>query len=413
MFNTTPRQRVSVTATILAVSVMGDSMLYGVLPANLGDFGLTAGLGAGLVLSANRWIRLISNSWAASIYNRFGLRIPLMISVILAMATTISYGLFQGFWPLLVARIGWGICFSIQIISLYMVVLREGEEYRGALMGVYNSLFRFGSLVAVIAGGLLVDTVGIRMAFAMVAFVAVSCLPVVLLIEEDGPISGKPLEGSNVYKGNKDKGGGDIWTMLLGTRSDKLTHNLKLLAVNYTRFTNTFAVSGIVMATLGLLIRHRIGEFWDFGGLMIGAATLTGLILAPGWASEVGLSIYFGRMSDRFGRRSVLLICLPVVVFGSLALIAANISVLILVVPLIFAATTASKVSLDALAGDLSSGADRAHVMSRYATWADLGAALGPVAGYTLISVIGLSAIYTLSALVVASGLVFYVVTNK
>ena len=405
MFNTTPRQRVSVTATILAVSVMGDSMLYGVLPANLGDFGLTAGLGAGLVLSANRWIRLISNSWAASIYNRFGLRIPLMISVILAMATTISYGLFQGFWPLLVARIGWGICFSIQIISLYMVVLREGEEYRGA--------FRFGSLVAVIAGGLLVDTVGIRMAFAMVAFVAVSCLPVVLLIEEDGPISGKPLESSNVYKGNKDKGRGDIWTMLLGTRSDKLTHNLKLLAVNYTRFTNTFAVSGIVMATLGLLIRHRIGEFWDFGGLMIGAATLTGLILAPGWASEVGLSIYFGRMSDRFGRRSVLLICLPVVVFGSLALIAANISVLILVVPLIFAATTASKVSLDALAGDLSSGADRAHVMSRYATWADLGAALGPVAGYTLISVIGLSAIYTLSALVVASGLVFYVVTNK
>ena len=106
MFNTTPRQRVSVTATILAVSVMGDSMLYGVLPANLGDFGLTAGLGAGLVLSANRWIRLISNSWAASIYNRFGLRIPLMISVILAMATTNSYGLIQGFWPLLVARIG-------------------------------------------------------------------------------------------------------------------------------------------------------------------------------------------------------------------------------------------------------------------------------------------------------------------
>ena len=146
---------------------------------------------------------------------------------------------------------------------------------------------------------------------------------------------------------------------------------------------------------------------------MIGAATLTGLILAPGWASEVGLSIYFGRMSDRFGRRSVLLICLPVVVFGSLALIAANVSVLILVVPLIFAATTAGKVSLDALAGDLSSGADRALVMSRYATWADLGAALGPVAGYTLISVIGLPAIYTLSGLVVASGLVFYVVTNK
>ena len=60
MFNTTPRRRVSLTALILAISVMGDSMLYGVLPSHLDDFGLTAGLGAGLVLSANRWIRLIS-----------------------------------------------------------------------------------------------------------------------------------------------------------------------------------------------------------------------------------------------------------------------------------------------------------------------------------------------------------------
>jgi len=413
MFNTTPARQVSLTAIILAVSVMGDSMLYGVLPSHLGDFELTAGLGAGLVLSANRWIRLVSNSWAASVYNRFGLRVPLMVSVILAMATTVSYGLFEGFGPLLMARIGWGICFSIQIISLYMVVLRESEEYRGRLMGVYNSIFRFGSLVAVIVGGLLVDTVGIRMAFAMVGVATIFCLPAVLLIDEDRPGWGKQLENWHVDTGSKYKGLFDIWTMLLGARSNQSTQNIKRLAVNYTRFTNTFAVSGLVTATLGLLIRHRIGESWDLGPIVLGAATLTGLILATGWASEVGLSIYIGGISDRFGRRSVLRVCLPVVVFGLLALIAGNVIVLILVVPLIFAATTAGKVALDALAGDLSLDADKAHIMGRYATWADLGAALGPVAGYALLSVIGLPAIYTLSGLVVASGLVFYMMTNK
>ena len=245
------------------------------------------------------------------------------------------------------------------------------------------------------------------------ALATVSCLPVVLLVEEDESASGKRVGSSNVYVRKKVGGLFDIWTMLLGARSDELTHNLKLLAVNYTRFTNTFAVSGLVTATLGLLIRHRVGEFWDLGGLTVGAATLTGLILASGWAFEVGLSIYFGGISDRFGRRFVLMTCLPVVVFGSFALIVGNIFVLIFVVPLIFAATTAGKVSLDALAGDLSSGADKAHVMSRYATWADLGAALGPVAGYTLLSIIGLSEIYILSGLVVASGLVFYMGTNR
>ena len=121
-------------------------------------------------------------------------------------------------------------------------------------MGLYNSIFRFGSLVAVIIGGLLVDTIGIQMAFAMVAFATLSCLPVVLMVEEHGSISGKLIGSSNVYVGNKVGGLFDIWTMLLGARSDELTHNFKLLAVNYTRFTNTFTVSGIVMATLGLLI---------------------------------------------------------------------------------------------------------------------------------------------------------------
>ncbi|GIT17039.1 MAG: hypothetical protein CM1200mP38_6960 [Dehalococcoidia bacterium] len=79
-------------------------MLYAVLPSMLGEFGMTAGLAAGVILSTNRWIRMFSNSWAAKIYNKFGLKRPLMISLILALFSTASYGLFDGFWPLFVAR---------------------------------------------------------------------------------------------------------------------------------------------------------------------------------------------------------------------------------------------------------------------------------------------------------------------
>ena len=54
MYNDVPKKQVCFSALILAISVMGDSMLYGVLPSNLGEFGLTAGFGAGLILSVNR-----------------------------------------------------------------------------------------------------------------------------------------------------------------------------------------------------------------------------------------------------------------------------------------------------------------------------------------------------------------------
>ena len=54
MYKQVPKKQVVLTSIILAISVMGDSMIYGVLPSNLDEFGLTAGLGAGLILSANR-----------------------------------------------------------------------------------------------------------------------------------------------------------------------------------------------------------------------------------------------------------------------------------------------------------------------------------------------------------------------
>ena len=78
-----------------------------------------------------------------------------------------------------------------------------------------------------------------------------------------------------------------------------------------------------------------------------------------------------------------------------------------------FAATTAAKITLDASAGDLSSDLDKSEVMSRYATWTDFGAASGPIAGYALLSLLGIQWIYLFSAFLVASGLLFYILVNK
>jgi MFS family permease len=414
MYNDVPKKQVCLTALILAISVMGDSMLYGVLPSHLGEFGLTAGLGAGLILSANRWIRLISNTWAAKIFTRFGLRKPFYASVVLAITSTVAYGLFQGFWPLFLSRIAWGICFSIQLVSLYMVVLRENERYRGRLMGLYNAIFRSGSLIAVLVGGVLVDLIGIKPSFLIISSIMLLCFPVISLIyESDSYLS---LETKQPARSRLLTTGGyslTFWSLLTGSRSGVTTQRSRLLAIHYTRFTNTFAISGLVTATIGLLLKERIGDSLNIDGFVLGVATLTGIVLSTSWAGEVGLSTYFGGISDKFGRRSVLLICLPVIILGSAILMIKSVFVIVIVVPIVFAATTASKITLDASAGDLSSDSDKSEVMSRYATWADLGAASGPIAGYTLLSVIDIQWVYLFSALLVTSGLAFYILVNK
>ena len=74
--------------------IMGDSLMYVVLPTAAIEFGLveTFGLATsfwiGLALSINRFIRLASNAFAAAVYYRFGVRWPYVMSVALGALTT-------------------------------------------------------------------------------------------------------------------------------------------------------------------------------------------------------------------------------------------------------------------------------------------------------------------------------------
>ena len=90
--------------------IMGDSLMYVVLPVAAVEFGvadqfgLAASFWIGLALSINRFIRLISNAFAASVYQRFGLRWPFAASIALGSLSTLAYGVGSGLVVLLLAR---------------------------------------------------------------------------------------------------------------------------------------------------------------------------------------------------------------------------------------------------------------------------------------------------------------------
>ena len=82
-----------------AVAELGDSMLYAVLPADPKSFGVSLAA-VGVLLSINRFIRLIFNPIAARLYERFGTWPPFYTAIALSAVSTASYGLLRGFWPL-------------------------------------------------------------------------------------------------------------------------------------------------------------------------------------------------------------------------------------------------------------------------------------------------------------------------
>ena len=95
-----------------SLALLGDNMMYVFLPSHPG----AAGIGAaslGIVLSANRFVRLAANSLGGLLSDRLGRRRPYLLGMMLTLASTTGYLVSDGLWPLLACRVVWGVAFSL------------------------------------------------------------------------------------------------------------------------------------------------------------------------------------------------------------------------------------------------------------------------------------------------------------
>ena len=399
---------------------MGDSMIYAVLPSNISSFAVSAGL-VGVLLSANRFVRLVSNPLADRLFRRFGMERPLALAVVLSIVTTLAYGIGPGFAVLLIARILWGLCYSILRLGGYVTVLEDGRERdRARLMGLSSGGQRAGSIVGVLLGGILFDLTGRLASFSIVAGLGLVALPLVFGIVKR-PATGhsdrsaisslmparleKPEEEGSFFQG-----------MLLGRSSRKRDgKTVRLLALFLNSFVFYFALGGIVVSTLGFFLSEVLGEDGaSLGGWMIGTATLNGVLLATNWIAALGGPI-LGLFGDRIGRERIILIATPLSICMVLLLaFPGNLALTLLWLPAGFISAATVGASSDALAGDLAPRDRRSTVMSRYATWQDLGSATGPLLGYLALGFASLTWVFAVNACLMGiSVLIFAVVFRE
>ena len=422
-----PFRRVASVSTVMALALLGDSLLYVVLPLHAAALGLS-GWQVGVLLSANRWVRMLTNTVAARLMRRL-LAGPLFTGATgLTVLVTALYTLTPAFAPFLLARFAWGFSFSTLRLGCFMTVLAAAtDRSRGRLMGAYQSISRAGSFAATIAGGTLYDAFGYRT--AVLAMAAGTALAVPLALRA-GPAEGRGQRAEGRVEGSRGPGvdtgaasarGPRGWGALVRSARPRrsvtngalegghlfpLPASLfpsPLLAVKWSAFAHAFVARGVVTATLSLFLLRSFGE--RFGP--VGVATLAAWLLGVRWASEIGLAAPLGGLSDRGGRAPAAVGWLMVAVVAVLALaLAPVVAVAIVAAGVLFVASSGLGATLDAAAGDLAPPHRRAEAMSSYADWADFGAALGLLLALSLADRAGLRPSYILGAVLLVLGAV-------
>jgi MFS family permease len=355
---------VAAAAGAVAASLLGDQMLYVVMSARPEAWGLSAAA-VGVLLSANRFVRLASNPLAAVAVNRWGWRGPFAMAMVLAVAVTLVYGWATAFWVLLLARMGWGTAWSaLRLGGQWTVLDAATDDNRGLLMGSYSAITRLGGLGGAVLGGVLTDAIGHEWTLTIFA-------------------AAIGLAGLGWYGGTRHVAttAQPPATAAQGGLSEVL-RDAPLLVVSMSGLLIGLIFAGVIGASLGFLLREQYGEEISLGTALIGVASFTGLLIGLRGLLNIATAPLAGAMSDRIGRVRGTTSAMIVAALGTAALaVTSSVWLLVVVIMVTFAASTATLVQLQTAAGDLARPERRAAVLSTYSTFQDLGAAIGPLLG--------------------------------
>ena len=370
----------------------------------MSNSGLSTAFWIGLALSINRFIRLVSNAFAASVYQRFGMRWPFVASIAVGALTTLAYGFGSGPLSLLVARAVWGVSYSHMRLAALLTAFEVGtSSMRGRLVGFFNSGQRLGSLIAVTVGALLFQLTSREVTFATLAAFGLVGVLIATRVPNLKPERIRPSGGGLRSRLS-------LWDLAISRLPESGRRlRLHLLSISLMRFATSFGANGLAIAT----VAPYLAEFADDNGKVLGGSlavvTLAGLLVGFRWLTDLGLGVPLGHMSDRMGRRKSIAYGM-IAMFTLLAFIGAVDSLVgaIVGIPVLFLAAVGVNTALDAAIGETSPDSARAAVVGRYSTWLDLGAALGPFIGFLIADRIGFQWGFLVAAALVAGAWMLY-----
>lgn len=359
-------------ALVTALSLLGDSMLYIVLPLYWEQAGLDALWQVGVLLSINRFVRLPAAPIVGWLYHRISLRTGLFIATLLGGLSTLGYGLFHGFIAWLILRCLWGIAWSFfRIGGLTSISFYSDENEVGKAMGTYNGLFRLGSLFGMLLGGIFVPVIGLKLTAMIFGILSLLSFPLILYAFERK--KAKPADKKVSTK-----------VKIFSLR--EIRNKQKIVLIYASGFFITFLIQGVLTSTLSSVIDYHYGEIVKVFHFILSAALLSGILQSCRWVWEPFLARRIGIWSDgKIGRIPLFVFFLAAtgMLYG-MVLYDSSVILWIIITLLVMVGTTAITTLIDSIAIEyLKSSA--VTFITLYTVIQDVGAAAGPFIGYMVI----------------------------
>ncbi|WP_077000133.1 MFS transporter [Variovorax sp. KK3] len=347
-------------AFALALALPADTVLYLLLPMYAEQFGVTLAE-AGLLLAANRLVRIAGYGYVARFYARRGDRATSLIAVAAAAVCALGYATLSGFWALMPLRLLWGLCFAALNLSTQALATSDplGASRRS---GRSRAFIAMGPVLALPLGALLAQWAGPRPIFWVLGAVALLGLAAARRLPAlPHPLTSSP--GRRFHRPNSL----DAWSFMEGLTLD-----------------------GLFIVGLSYLGRDLLPG---------GAVVVAGLLMALRYLAEIILSPAGGRMAERFGAERLLVwlslsTSVALVGFGAgwLWSCAATIVVLrALQMPL-----------LPPIVMRRTPGPGRVQALAARAVWRDIGAGAGPLLAGLLLPLASPAWLYGIPALLLA-----------
>ncbi|OZI32404.1 MFS transporter [Bordetella genomosp. 10] len=346
-------------AATLALTLPGDTVLYLLLPMYAAHFGVTLAQ-AGVLLAANRLVRIAGYGWVARFYARHGDRPTCMLAAGAAAISALGYATLSGFWALVPLRLLWGLAFAALNLSTQAMATADprGSARRN---GRSRAIIAMGPVVALPLGAWLADLYGPRTIFFILALTSL----LGLLAAHKLPSLPHPVPAAR--RRLRLPGSLDTWSFLEG-----------------------FTLDGLFIIGLSYLGKDLMPA---------GSVVVAGAVLALRYLGEIVLSPIGGRMAERFGAERVLvaLSLLTAVVLvgfgvGWIWSCAAAIVVLrALQLPL-----------LPPIVAMRTPGPGRVQALAARSVWRDIGAGTGPLLAGLVLPLVSPVWIYTVPALLLA-----------
>lgn len=168
-------------ASSLTLALVSDSVLYLLLPIYFQDFTLTM-LWVGILLSANRLVRIVCHPWLAAIHQLLGNRRATLTASLLATLACLCFLILSGPLWLLLARLLWGGAYSFLRLSCLFYATEQPSE-RLQNLGWYATVQEMGPLSVLLLTPWLTDllsphgVIGLSFLLCLLSIVPAWCLP--------------------------------------------------------------------------------------------------------------------------------------------------------------------------------------------------------------------------------------------